>query len=402
MDVNNEELTKDLEEQYAMLEEEIQEDKKKKRYLFIFIFFLVMFLMIFGTTFSYYKLYEGTKVEEKQGLLKDLYIDGYEKAFDFDENIKSYYLTVKKGTTSVVVKYVLSNQDATVEITGNENLKVGINEVVVEVTDEDGNKKEYIIYVKVDGEEEKSNLELKDLSVSEHPLNEDFKSNKYVYTVDGITTNEDKIVINFELFDNSNNVKLKLNNSDITRKPQMSEGKYSIDLFVNSELLIGANKFEIIISDLDGNENRYTLILNVEKITSEVVQEVVQINVEYGNNDGTLIMDKIVPGWESPEKQHIKITNNSNYNVDVDINWTDVTNDFVNKNDLEYTLYKDNNVIQKNVLPSKDINMIKNLTINAHSENNYYITYRYIYSDKDQNIDQGKTFMAKLQVTLSK
>ena len=59
MDMDNEELKKDLEEQYSMLETEIEEDKKKKRYLVVFIFFLVMFLLMFGTTFSYFKIYNG-------------------------------------------------------------------------------------------------------------------------------------------------------------------------------------------------------------------------------------------------------------------------------------------------------------------------------------------------------
>jgi len=402
MDVNNEELTKDLEEQYAMLEEEIQEDKKKKRYLVIFLFFLVLFLMIFGTTFSYYKLYEGSKIEEKESILKDLYIDGYKENFGFNPDIYSYSLSVKKGTTSVNIRYILNNQNCNVEVIGNENLKVGVNEVIVKVTDENGNELKYIIYVTVEGEDESEiKLDLKNLEVTNHQLNEKFVSTKHIYTVDDIKDNEDKIVVRFELLDPTNTVKLKLNGAEVTRKPIISGGKYSLDLYVDSELVIGANRLEIKITDSEGNELTYNLILVVEE-TSGITQEVVEINVEYGNSNGTLLMDKVIPGWESPEKQHIKITNNSNYDVDVDINWTDVTNDFINKTDLEYTLYKNNTVLKKGILPSQSQNLIKNLSIDANSINNYYISYRYIYSEKDQNIDQGKTFMSKLQVSLSK
>ena len=46
MDMDNEELKKDLEEQYAMLETEIEEDKKKKRYLVIFIITISRIIII--------------------------------------------------------------------------------------------------------------------------------------------------------------------------------------------------------------------------------------------------------------------------------------------------------------------------------------------------------------------
>lgn len=401
MDINNDELKKDLEEQYAMLEEEIQEDKKKKRYLLIFIFFLSMFLIIFGTTFSYYRLYEKIINEEKESIIKDLYIEGYEDAFEFDPSIYKYVLYVSNGTTSVNIKYVLGNLKYQVEIIGNDNLKPGVNEVQIIIKDEEGNEIKYTIDVIVAEEETKkdTDLFLKNLSVSNHQLSEPFETTKSIYVVDGIRKYEDKIIIGFELLDNSNKVMLKINGAEITRNPIFEDNQYKVNLFVDTELVLGTNKFEIIISDNDGNEKKYILYLIV---SSTEEQRVVEIAVDYGNDNGNYVVSNIIPGWESLEKQHLTITNNSNYNTNIDINWNNVINSFVNVEDLEFLLYKENKLIKTGKLPTKDGKLISNLEVEANSKTNYYISYKYIYSDEDQNIDQGKSFSTTISITLTK
>ena len=207
-------------------------------------------------------------------------------------------------------------------------------------------------------------------------------------------------MVGFELKDPSNKVSLKLNNATVTRKPEVNGSEYTIDFIVKSELHLGSNKLEIIISDNDGNEKKYTLYLIVTN--KEDQQKVVEIVVDYGNDNGNYLIANIIPGWEASEKQHITITNSSNYDTSVDFNWTSVKNEFVNTDDLEYTLYKENKIIKIGKLPVKDSNLISNIEIPANSKNNYYISYKYIYSEKDQNVDQGKTFSSIINVTLTK
>ena len=427
MDDNNEELKKDLEEQYAMLEEEIQEDKKKKRYLIIFIFFLCMFLIVFGTTFSYYRLYDGIKEVEEESIINDLYVEGYEDAFEFDPEIYSYVITVPNKTKNINVHYVLNNDNYLVEIIGNDSLEPGANEVQVIIKDKDGKEvKKYIIYVNVeeiiqddviidnDGNDniidngpandgstnqEFKDLSLKNLDVTNHKLNDIFDSSKTTYIVDDIKTNEDEIVVNFGLVDGSNEVLIKLNDITITRKPEVNGNDYSIKFNVDTELNVGTNKLEIIVKDENGNEKIYTVYLVVSE---KEEQKVVEISVDYGNDNGSYVIAGIIPGWQSVEKQHFTVTNSSNYNTNVDVSWTNVSNNFVNTTDLEYTFYKDNTVIKKGILPTENEVLIDNLKIAANSKNNYYISYKYIYSEEDQNIDQGKTFSAVIKVTLSK
>lgn len=425
MNMNNDELEKDLEEQYAMLEEEVQEDKKRKRYLILFIFFLSLFLIMFGSTFSYFKLYsDGQNQEEKNETLKDLYIEGYENAFKFNASIHSYSVIVSKGTTSVNVKYILGNSKMKVDVKGNDSLKEGINTIVITVKDEEGKKEEYIIYVTVPEEEieepdvpdtptpnpnpdtpnipsASSFVGLQSLSVTNHSLNRSFKKNIYTYSVNDIKETEDSISVNFKVLNSSNSVSLRLNNNTVTRKPNKKGLEYSIKLNVKTELHLGANKLEIVVKDVKGNTKTYTLILVVNPVQTED-QKVVEISVEYGNDNGNYNITNIIPGWESSERQWIKITNNSNYDTNVDISFTNVTNNFVNTNDLEYTLYKDNTAIKTGKLPVNDTLLLGNINIAANSINYYYISYRFIYSDQDQNVDQGKTFSTKLNVSLTK
>lgn len=412
MDINNEELKKDLEEQYATLEEEIKEDKKKKRYLLVFIFFLAIFLVIFGTSFSYYKLYEENKKEEENIIMKDLYIEGYEESFEFDPKIYTYVISVPYNTLTVELKYVLSSTNYDVEIKGNEYLKTGVNTVEVIIKNSTGDEiLKYTIYVTVEEnindsqtssseEEINKNLLLKSINVSNHMLDKKFDSNNNYYVVKDIKDTENQILIDFEVVDKSNQIILKLNDAIITRDSKIENDKYLINLNVNTELTLGTNKFEIIVKDNNGNENVYYIFLVVSD--SKDNQKVVEISVEYQNDNGNYIISNIIPGWESLEKQHVIVTNSSNYDTTIDIKWTNVDNTFVNTNDLEYFLYKDDILLKTGILPVKDENLIQNLKISANSKNNYYISYRYIYSQNDQNIDQGKTFNAKLKIVLAK
>lgn len=433
MDMDNEELKKDLEEQYAMLETEIEEDKKKKRYLVVFIFFLVMFLLMFGTTFSYFKIYNGRE-EIKEVLVKDLYINEKKDAFDFDESIKSYVVSMPYGTTKVTFGYKIC-ENCTIDITGNENLKTGSNEIKIKIINKDTKKEDdYIIYIIVENKEDNNNpnnsndnnsenngdsndnsnnddknndndneeinkdLRLKYLEVTNHTFLTNFSPNNNYYITNDIFDNEDSLKIKFTLFDESNTFKLKLNGVDVERETTKDDDKNVLDLNVKTELILGANKLEIIVIDEKGNTNTYEVYLNVKHYDDD--EKVINLEVEPINGDGTFSFSNVIPGWESDGMQGIKITNKSNYDAYINLKWTEVLNEFNNKNDLSYEIKFNNKIIKSGYLPDKEAFIIKNLAVKANSSNTYYFKYKYQYSDSDQNIDQGKTFKTRIQVSL--
>lgn len=429
--MDNEELKKDLEEQYAMLETEIEEDKKKKRYLVVFIFFLVMFLLMFGTTFSYVKIYNGRE-EIKEVLVKDLYINEKKDAFDFDESIKSYVVSMPYGTTKVTFGYKIC-ENCTIDITGNENLKTGSNEIKIKIINKDTKiEDDYIIYIIVENKEDNNNpnnsndnnsennddsndnsnnddknndneeinkdLRLKYLEVTNHTFLTEFSPNNNYYITNDIFDNEDSLKIKFTLFDESNTFKLKLNGVDVERETTKDDDKNVLDLNVKTELILGANKLEIIVCNEKGNTNTYEVYLNVKHYDDD--EKVINLEVEPINGDGTFSFSNVIPGWESDGMQGIKITNKSNYDAYINLKWTEVLNEFNNKNDLNFEVKYNNKIIKSGYLPDKDTYIIKNLALKANSSNTYYFKYKYLYTDSDQNIDQGKTFKARIQVSL--
>jgi len=411
MDMDNEELKKDLEEQYAMLETEIEEDKKKKRYLVVFIFFLVMFLLMFGTTFSYFKIYNGRE-EVKEVLVKDLYINEKKDAFDFDENIKKYVVSMPYGTEKVTFGYKIC-ENCTIDITGNEALKTGSNEIKIKIVNKDTKiEDDYIIYVIVENKEENDNsnnsndnnddmnkdLRLKYLELTNHTFLREFSPNSNYYITNDIFDNEDSLKIKFSLFDESNTFKLKLNGVDVERETTKEDDKNVLDLNVKTELILGANKLQIIVCDEKGNTNTYEVYLNVKHYDDD--EKVINLEVEPINGDGTFSFSNVIPGWESDGMQGIKITNKSNYDAYINLKWTEVLNEFNNKNDLSYEIKFNNKIIKSGYLPDEESFIIKNLVIKANSSNIYYFKYKYQYTDNDQNVDQGKAFKTRIQVSL--
>lgn len=414
MEEKNEELEKDLQEQYALLEKEEKEDKEKKRTVGMFIVFLFLFLVMFGTTFSYIRIYDGIKNGDKEVPLKDLYIDGYKEAYQYDPNVHNYVVRVKANTTSVDVRYVLGCQNCKVEITGDDNLKPGDNDVKIVVILEDGTELEYHIAVVVDEEIPKdkdqtpgrttpdatSLLGLKGLSVTDHPFDKTFDTNRTVYIASDIKNTESNVILKYELLNSENKVKVLINGNDYTNSVIKSDGNGQLKIDVSSDLELGDNRVEIIVSDNDGNDIKY--IIHLVVIEPEEDQQVIEIIVNYGDyENGQYLMQNIIPGWESSENQKIIITNSSNYDAKVDFDWINVENSFTRPQDLEYELYKETTKIADGKLPTENANIIEEVVIEANSSVEYSIKYRYVYSNENQNNDQGKLFKANVSVSLS-
>lgn len=400
MEDSNLDLEKDLAEQYATLEEEIAEDKKKKRLLLVFIFFLSLFLIMFGTTFSYFSLYSREKTEII--IVEDLYIENYKDAFIFDPEINSYTINVPSGTKSVKVVYNLSDKSYKVEIIGADNLNPGLNEIKVIISDENGIVKEYVIYVVVEENTEKvdNDLSLKSLKVTNHEINNPFDRDLTTYIVYDVYENENSIIIDFSLVNKENNVDIYLNGHKVSRSINKNGDINTLKLNVGTELVIGANKIEIRVYDNEGNEKIYHLIIVVNKIDKED-QKVVELIVDYQNENGLYQFANIIPGWVSSPNQQMKVTNKSNYDTYINIDFIQVKNTFTNKEDLKYSLYEDNKLIKSGILPSTDENMISNIKILSNSDTTFEIKYEYVFSELDQNIDQGKEFESVINISLS-
>lgn len=85
---------------------------------------------------------------------------------NFEKDILEYYLTVSNDIQELEVLAVSENPNASVEITGNANLKEGVNPITIQVTSEDNTqKKVYTIYVTKTTNIELANTNLETLAI---------------------------------------------------------------------------------------------------------------------------------------------------------------------------------------------------------------------------------------------
>ena len=79
--------------------------------------------------------------------LSDLKVTGYELNKEFIKERLTYFVNVPSDVKSINIKATKEDKNSSINITGNNNLEVGLNKVLVSVISEDGRIKNYRIYV---------------------------------------------------------------------------------------------------------------------------------------------------------------------------------------------------------------------------------------------------------------
>lgn len=119
--------------------------------------------------------------------LKDLVIENYALTPEFNAETTKYSITVEKDIEKLNITATPEDEKATVNIIGNEDLKVGNNIVKVTVTAQDGTIRTYTISVtKTNKESETENLKLKTLQIKNATLSPEFDPSitSYIISVD--------------------------------------------------------------------------------------------------------------------------------------------------------------------------------------------------------------------------
>ena len=79
--------------------------------------------------------------------LNELVVDGYTFNRDFSKENTTYFITVEKEIEKLDITAKVDDDEANVTIYGNENLKEGTNKILITVTAENGDVRNYRIYV---------------------------------------------------------------------------------------------------------------------------------------------------------------------------------------------------------------------------------------------------------------
>ena len=191
-----------------------------------------------------------TKTDNKSNdnYLKSLTVkSSHEMEPSFNKNVNTYNIKVPYEVEKLDLSYITSNEKSKVEITGNENFKVGsVNTVEIKVTAEDGSVRIYSL--NVTRSTASSKTDLKDITIDNVNITPKFDPNNQEYTakVDGNT-----------------------NKLDIKATPSDSSSK--VEIIGNENLKVGHNTVLIKVTDKDGFTKYYSIDVEKEKEESKIL-----------------------------------------------------------------------------------------------------------------------------------
>ena len=168
----------------------------------------------------------------------------------FEKDIFEYYIIVNENIQNLEVTAIPENINSTVYINGNTDLKLGNNDIRIEVISADKTKKnEYIIHVSKTKDIEKANTNLETLAIENASLEPEFEASATNYKV---------------------TVENNINQVNILAIPENINAKVSIEK--DEELKIGDNIANITVLAEDGfSQKKY--VINIHRMNEEEQNE---------------------------------------------------------------------------------------------------------------------------------
>jgi len=88
----------------------------------------------------------------RNNYLTNIVVNGYELEPSFNKTNNTYFITVSNDVTSIDVSGIKEDSTASVTVSGNTNLKEGLNKVLISVTAQNGDMRYYRVYVTKEGD----------------------------------------------------------------------------------------------------------------------------------------------------------------------------------------------------------------------------------------------------------
>ncbi len=250
---------------------------------------------------------EGPSIDDPRSSdnkLKNLSVSGYTLNPGFSPNQDSYSIEVNNDVNKIDVTALPNHEKATASIEGNTDLKVGINNVTVKVTAEDGSQKIYTIKVVKKGENNTTPTDITSKS-SENRLKSLFIANGTLSTKFDPNINNYSIVVANEI-----------NSLDLSAIAM--DSKATVRVYNNEGFTEGETKVvSIVVTAENGSQRTYTI--NVKKSDKTSNNKLVGISIggtslEPGfNKDITNYTAKVGSGVKSinvsatPENENAKV-----------------------------------------------------------------------------------------------
>lgn len=189
----------------------------------------------------------------------------------FKSNTTSYKATVENNIEEIEITGEVDDKSAKIEGIGKHKINVGSNTIRVVVTAENGSKKIYTItIVRKDEngnvEQLSNNTKIKNIKINNDNLN--IKENVFTYALS--VENDISIV-------------------DLTY--ELEDEKASAIIEGNNELVVGNNKFKIIVTAEDGTTKTYEILIERKEINNTIENDKDSIlNAIKASDDDTIII----------------------------------------------------------------------------------------------------------------
>lgn len=180
----------------------------------------------------------GTKQQTNNAKLQDLKLDIEGLIPKFDSNINNYYLTLSDEINNIEIFAVSENSNALVKVTGNTNLKDGLNIITIQVTAEDETQSNiYAIEVTKTKNLEQANTNLEILAIENVLLNPRFDNGVTHYSIECSNNIE---ALNIFAVPENENAKAQIIGNEM-----LKEGDNLIKVIVTAENGFSEKVFEI-------------------------------------------------------------------------------------------------------------------------------------------------------------
>ncbi len=205
---------------------------------------------------------------------------------NFSPDITEYYIVVDEDIEKINVTAISESDNANIKIDGNNNLKNGINKIIITVSIGDNTKKYNINVTKTD-QKEKANTNLETLAVENYEISPEYDENITMYDLE-ISNTEEKL--------------------NILAIPE--DMKANVEIKNNENLQYGENAIEILVT-AENEITKRTYILNVYK-RNEEEEKAYKENEQNIINESNALIEKISSsddGYIDKNEQDIKEVN---------------------------------------------------------------------------------------------
>ena len=215
---------------------------------------------------------------------------------EFNKDVFDYYLTINNNINNLEILTVPENKNSKIEITGNENLKEGLNIIKVQITSEDNSSStSYIINVTKTNNIEDANTNLETLAIQNYLLYPNFDNTVTNYNVE-VANDTDNI--NLLAIPEDEEAKIEIDKND-----KLQEGNNTIKITVTAKNNYTKKVYKINVYRRNENEEKEykleqkenkELLNDIQKTSTNQEDNNNQKQTEEQNKDIYLILTLII------------------------------------------------------------------------------------------------------------